>query len=42
MNEEKEIVIYQTKNGATTLNGGVSNETIWASQKGIAHIFKAR
>ncbi len=39
MNKEKELVIYQAANGAIELNGDVSNETIWASQKEIAQIF---
>ena len=39
MSEEKDIVIYQAENGAIVLNGDVSNDTIWASQKNIAQIF---
>jgi len=33
------LLIYQAENGAITLNGDVSNETIWANQKEIAQIF---
>ncbi len=37
--EQKEIIIYQAKDGAIELRGDFEHENIWASQKQIADIF---
>jgi len=36
---KKELVIYQTKNGAIELRGDFSRETIWATQAQVAQAF---
>jgi hypothetical protein len=36
---EKEIIIYQAKNGAIELRGDFSRETIWATQAQMAEVF---
>ncbi|MEI8269761.1 MAG: virulence protein RhuM/Fic/DOC family protein [bacterium] len=36
---EKNIIIYQAKNGAIELRGDYTRETIWATQKQIADVF---
>ncbi len=36
---QKNIVIYQAKNGAIELRGDISHETIWATQAQIAEVF---
>jgi len=37
--KQKEIIIYQAKNGAIELRGDFEHENIWATQKQIADIF---
>lgn len=36
---QKELVIYQAKNGAIAFRGDFSRDTIWATQKQIAEVF---
>lgn len=36
---QKDVVVYQAKNGAIELRGDVSHETIWATQAQIADVF---
>ncbi|MFA5645735.1 MAG: hypothetical protein WDA18_05200 [Candidatus Ratteibacteria bacterium] len=38
--DEKEIVVYQGKNGEIALKGDVKKETIWASLQQIADLFE--
>ena len=35
----KQLVIYQTKNGAIEFRGDFDRETIWGTQKQIAEVF---
>ena len=37
--QNKNIVIYQAKNGAIELRGDFTRETVWATQAEIALIF---
>jgi hypothetical protein len=39
MNEEKELAIYQTEEGAIEIRADFNAETVWATQKEIAQIF---
>ena len=36
---QKNIIIYQAKNGAIELHGDFTHETIWATQEQIVHLF---
>ena len=37
--KNKELVIYQAKNGALEFRGDFSHETLWATQAQIAQVF---
>ncbi len=39
MKKTPKIIIYQSKNGAIELQGDLTEETIWASQKQLAQVF---
>lgn len=38
-NQQKQLIIYQAKNGAIEFRGDFNHETIWGTQKQIAEIF---
>ncbi len=40
MNNDKTTVVYQTDDGAIALQGDLQNETMWASQREMAQLFK--
>lgn len=40
MNKNNNIIVYQAKNGAIELKGDFTKETIWASQKQLAEVFR--
>ena len=37
---QKELLVYQGKNGEIILKQDAENDTIWANQKDIANIFE--
>ncbi len=39
MNEENNLIIYQTADGAIALNADAEQETVWATQKQLAEVF---
>jgi hypothetical protein len=39
MDKKQELAVYQAENGAIELRTDATSETIWATQKQLAHIF---
>ncbi len=37
--KQKDLIIYQAKNGAIEFRGDFNNDTVWATQKQIAEVF---
>jgi hypothetical protein len=41
MNENNQIIIYQTEDGQTRVDVRMENETVWLTQAQMAELFKS-